>query len=76
MGFRGGLGRGFLCSGHLGRGLRAVDFSSKLLDLASQQGEGQVKGGAEEPKLFLGRGSRRGVEGGGRSEGETKELKR
>jgi len=58
-GFRGGLGRGFLSSSCLGRGPRAVDFSSKLLDLACQQGEGQVKGGVEEPKLLLreGRGS-------------------
>ena len=61
MGFRGGLGRGFLCSGHLGRGLRAVDFSSELLDLACQRGKGQVKGGVEEPKLLLGEG--RGSEG-------------
>ncbi len=59
MGFRCGLGRGFLSSSRLGRGPGAVDFSSELLDLASQQGEGRVKGGAEEPKLLLweGRGS-------------------
>ncbi len=65
MGFRGGLGRGFLCSSRLGRGPGAVDFSSKLLDLASQQGESNIKGGAEEPKLLLGRGGRRGGRGGG-----------
>ncbi len=64
-GFRGGLGRGFLSSGRLRRGPRAIDFSSKLLDLASQRGKGQVKGGAEELKLVLGRGrGRRGDRGG------------
>ncbi len=66
MGFKGGLGRGFSSSGRLGRGPRAIDFSSELLDLACQQGEGRVKGGAEEPKLLLGegRGSGGSEEGG------------
>jgi len=61
------LGRGFLHSGHLGRGPGAVDFISELLDLASQRGESRIKGGAEEPKLLLGEG--RGS--GGRNCGES-----
>ncbi len=50
------MGRGFLGSSRLGRGPGVVDFSSELLDLASQRGKGRVKGGAEEPKLLLGEG--------------------
>src|SRR6266702_2854436 len=72
MGFRGGLGRGFLSSSCLGRGPGAVDFSSELLDLASQRGEGRIKGGAEEPKLLLGEG---GGSGGGRGGGGGRESK-
>jgi len=71
MGFRGGLGRGFLGSSRLGRGPRAIDFSSELLDLACQQGKGRVKGGVEEPKLLLGREDRRGGRGGDWGGGET-----
>jgi len=69
-GFRGGSGRGVLSSGCLGGRPRAVDFSSKLPDLASQQGKGQVKGGVEELKLLLGEG--RGSGGGRRGGEETK----
>ena len=64
MGFGSGLGRRCLCSGRLRGGPGAIDFSSELLDLASQQGKGQVKGGAEEPELLLGEG--RGSGGGSR----------
>jgi len=75
MGFRGWLGRGFLGSSHLGGGPGAIDFSSKLLDLTSQQGKGRVKGGAEEPKLLLGEGrGSGGFRGGGWRGMETKEL--
>jgi len=67
------LGRGCLSSSRLGRGPGAVDFVRELLDLASQQGKGHIKGGAEEPKLLLGegRGSGGGLGGGGGAKRES-----